>query len=163
VGPEESGAGGIEEHRGASRRQRGGSALLAVDGLLKRFRRPAWSKRATLGHAHAAPHVLGTLWNAILKPLVAPPLLAAVLVAAPTLNPRIRQGSHVAFVSNFQPRMRVKDTKRREATTHQQQHRQGTRGSTREDKGAAGAAHDTRDTRDRQLGTWAQHRRRSRG
>jgi hypothetical protein len=44
----------------------------------------------------------------ILKPLVAPPLLAALLVAAPTLNPRIRQGSHVAFVSSFQPRMRVK-------------------------------------------------------
>ena len=46
------------------RRHRGGSALLAVDGLLKRFRRPAWSKRATLGHAHAARHVLGTLWSA---------------------------------------------------------------------------------------------------
>ena len=72
----------------------------------------------------------------ILKPLVAPPLLAALLVAAPTLNPRIRQGSHVTFVSSFQPRMRVNTQRGNQPYIRSQidSEQEGARGRTREQR-----------------------------
>ena len=86
------------------RRRRGGCALLAVDGLLKRFRRPAWSKPATLDHAHAPPHVLRCiLWRATLEALVAPPLLACCsdLEDSPWSRLGIGQGEHSCQTSSL--------------------------------------------------------------
>jgi hypothetical protein len=145
------------------RRRRGGCALLAVDGLLKRFRRPAWSKRATLGHAHAARHVLSTLWSAPCGAHTETTRCSSTACCSAGCRSDLKSSHSSRLPCHIRvklPASHACQHAERQSTIHQEPNRQGTRGSSREDKGAAGAAHDTRD---RQLGTWAQHRPRSRG